>query len=190
VRSFILVALRPLILGGVSVALAASAAAAGVSPNDRLLILDHRAGPYEYLAGFSSKPNHRSAYEIALAALGEPTRFKTSGNLCRVTWASAGLTVGFASELQPCAPGHLYEAAWYGMTLFGPLWHTRTGIKVGSTVAAVRLAYPRAAFARGTAGWLDLIVVHDQEFTFTKLAVTVDRAGRVRTIEVPAAYIY
>ena len=35
-----------------------------------------------------------------------------------------------------------------------------------------------------------LIEKRDRELLFAKLAVTVDRAGRVRTIEVPAAYVY
>jgi hypothetical protein len=169
-------------------ALLALVSTTAIPANDRLLVLDHRAGPYHYLDAF--KAGHVHAYEAALAALGTPTRFKVAANLCRVTWRAAGITVGFASENRPCATGHLYEAAWYGLTLFGPAWHTRTGIRIGSSIAEVRRRYPSAHFERGRAGWLILITHRDQELLFTKLAVTVDRAGRVRTIEVPAAYVY
>lgn len=185
--------MRQSVLVGLSTLALAAAAASGTSArtdaNDHLLVLDQRAGPYRYLDGFVRNTKPR-AYELAVNAFGHPSRFKADGNLCRVTWRSAGITVGFASELQPCATGHLYEAAWYGMTLFGPGWHTRTGVRVGGTLASVRHAYPNAHFVSGRAGWLVLIQKRDQELLFTKLAVTVDRAGIVRTIEVPADYVY
>jgi hypothetical protein len=168
---------------------AATTAAASTPANDHLLVLDQRAGAYHYLDGFTDKRNPR-AYELALDAFGTPSRYKVAGNLCRVTWAKAGVTIGFASENAPCATGHLYEAAWYGMTLFGSPWHTVTGIKVGGTLASVRRAFPHAHFEPGKAGWLVLVQKRDQELLFTKLAVTIDRSGRVRTIEVPAAYVY
>jgi hypothetical protein len=82
-----------------------------------VLRLDQRAGPYHYYDSF--KQGHTGAYEQALAVFGTLSGFKLAGNLCRVTWARAGVSIGFASENAPCATGHLYEAAWYGMTLFG-----------------------------------------------------------------------
>jgi hypothetical protein len=169
-------------------ALLALVGATVIPPNDRLVVLDQRAGPYRYLDAF--KPGHKHAYEAALAALGSPSSFKVVSNLCRVTWRGAGLTVGFASENHPCATGHLYESAWYGLTLFGTGWHTRTGIRIGSTVADVRHRYPGAHFDRTRAGLLILVAQRHQELLFTKLAVSVDRGGHVRTIEVPAAYVY
>jgi hypothetical protein len=165
---------------------AASAFASSPPRNDHLLVLDVRAGPYRYLAAF--KPRHVRAYEAARAAFGTPSRFRTSGNVCRVAWAAAGVSVGFASEDRPCAPGHLAEAAWYGMTLFGSGWHNRTGVRIGATVQEVRRAYPHARFDGPRK--LDLVMKRQDEFLFVKLAVVLDRGGRVRAIEVPAAYVY
>jgi hypothetical protein len=85
----------------VTLATLASAPSAAVSPtNDYLLVLDQRAGPYRFLD--SSKSGHADAYSAALAAFGTPTRFLVDGNLCRVTWATAGVPVGFASADAPC----------------------------------------------------------------------------------------
>lgn len=173
----------------VCVAAVAAAAAHALPRNDYLLILDHRAGPHRYLDSFAKgKPG---AYSAALDAFGTPTRFRPNGNLCRVTWASTGITIGFASGLRPCAAGSLFESAWYGMTLFGPKWHNRLGIRVGDPVANVRRRYPKARFQEsGFPNWLVLVRRKQDEFDFVLLAVVVNRLGRVTSIEVPAAYIY
>lgn len=162
---------------------------AALPRNDYTLVLDRRVGPYHYLAAFSQKG--RSAYADALAAFGVPSRFKANGNLCRVTWRSAGITVGFASRLRPCATGSLFEAAWYGQTLFGRSWHTAKGVHIGQTINEVRRIHPNARFERrGSQAWLVLSRRRVDEFNFITLAVSLNRAGRVATIEVPAAYIY
>jgi hypothetical protein len=104
--------------------------------NDYLLVLDRRAGPYGYLEGFVRKGP--SAYERALDALGNPTRFRAEHNLCHVTWRQAGITVRFASRPNPCTQRRLSEAAWYGMTLWGSRWRKTRGVHVGQRVAEVR----------------------------------------------------
>lgn len=170
-------------------ALAAALSAQAASHNDFLLILDHRAGPYRYLDAFEEgKPD---AYSAALEAFGAPTRFRVDGNLCRVTWASPGITVGFASGLRPCATGSLFQSAWYGLTLFGTEWHNRLGIRVGDPVSRVKRLYPKARFQLfGARNWLVLVRRKQQEFDFVLLAVAINRLGRVTSIEVPASYIY
>jgi hypothetical protein len=164
----------------------ASSAHAMRGAEDRLLVLDVRAGPYRYLDAFHG--SSVDSYEAAVAAFGAPARFRERGNICDVTWPAAGIRVGFASVPHPCATAALYQGAWYGMSLFGDGWHTRTGVRVGGTLQQVRRAYPRASF--DGSGTLNLIVKHEQEFTFVKLAARIDRGGHVRSIEVPAAYIY
>jgi hypothetical protein len=169
--------------------LPASAFSSGLPRNDFLLVLDQRVGAYRYLDGF--RPGQPRAYEAALSAFGTPTGFRTDGNLCRVTWSSAGLSVGFASQLSPCATAHLFQAAWYGLSLFGPRWHNTLGVKVGMAVQDLRRIFPNARFEqRGAAAWLLLRRRRDQELDFVTLAVVVNRAGRVVSIEVPAAYVY
>jgi hypothetical protein len=116
------------------------AVSAGLPHNDFPLVLDGRAGPYVYLDSF--RKGHPQAYEAAVAAFGTPSTFHADGNLCRVTWSAAGITVGFASELSPCAAAHLYESAWYGMTLTDLRWHNRVGFRVGMSIAEVRSLYP------------------------------------------------
>lgn len=170
-------------------ALAAAVASQALPRNDYLLILDHRAGPYRYLDTFEQ--GEPDAYSAALQAFGTPTRFRVDGNLCRVTWASSGITVGFASGLRPCATGSLFQSAWYGLTLFGQEWHNRLGIRVGDPVSKVRRLYPKARFqAYGARNWLVLVRRKQQEFDFVLLAVAINRLGRVTSIEVPAAYVY
>jgi hypothetical protein len=157
--------------------------------NDYLLILDSRAGPYRYWDSF--KKGKPDAYSAALAAFGTPSRFRAEGNLCRVTWRSVGITIGFASQLRPCATQNLFNSAWYGLTLFGRRWHNRFGIRVGMTVAEVRKRYPSADFDSPLRRpWLVLLWKRDHEFRFIHLAVAVDRSGKVTSIEVPATYIY
>lgn len=108
-----------------------------------------------------------------------------------MTWRDYGVTVGFASAPPPCSGSNLYMGAWYGMRLWGQPWHTTRGVRVGQTVAEVRKRYPNARFQRGSdPALLILVQQRDQEFVFVKLAVTINRFGRVSSIEVPAAYIY
>jgi hypothetical protein len=180
---------RFVLLAALATFAGALAAPAATPPSDSLLVLGHRAGPYRYLDSFErGKPR---AYAAALGAFGEPTRFHTNANFCRVTWAGSGITVGFASAPPGCSRANLSRAAWYGMSLHGSRWHNRWGIRVGDTVAKVRRFYPRARFARplGTR-WLVLVRRREAEFDFILLAVAVNRLGRVTSIEVPAGYVY
>jgi hypothetical protein len=158
-------------------------------PSGYLLILDHRAGPFAYLHSFDK--GGPEAYTSALAAFGTPSTFKTDGNLCHVTWQNAGITVGFASALRPCSTGQLFHSSWYGMSLWGPRWHNRLGLRVGQTIARVRRLYPTARFDTDlNSQRLVLLRKRVDEFNFIHLAVIVDRGGRVTSIEVPATYIY
>jgi hypothetical protein len=164
-------------------------ATAGAMPrNDKLLALDQRAGPYRYLQSF--KKGTPRAYAAAVAAFGAPTRKHADGNLCHVTWAKAGVTVGFASQQRPCTAANLRIAAWYGMSLFGDGWHTTRGIHVGDPVTVVRRVYPHARFDNYFTQQLVLVRKQVAEFDFVYLAVTLDAGGRIATIEVPAGYIY
>ena len=82
--------------------------------NDRLLILNLRAGPFRYLDGWkrSGWKGRRIEYRYALAAFGRPTRMERwwmseglppayegteTAGWCDVTWAGAGITVQFFS---------------------------------------------------------------------------------------------
>ena len=180
---------RRLLVAVVAALATALAAPAATPPNDYLLVLGHRAGPYRYLDSFErGKPR---AYAAALTAFGEPSRFRANANFCRVTWARAGITVGFASAPPGCSQANLRRAAWYGLSLHGPRWHNRWGIRVGDTAAKVRRFYPRARIERplGTP-WLVLVRRREAEFDFILLAVALNRAGRVTSIEVPAGYVY
>jgi hypothetical protein len=109
---------------------------AATPPNDFLLVLGHRAGPYRHLD--TLKKGQPDAYEAALAAFGEPARLRANANLCRVTWSDVGVTIGFASAPPGCSTANLFSAAWYGMSLHGAHWHNRYGIRVGDTIAKVR----------------------------------------------------
>jgi hypothetical protein len=171
------------------VVLTVTQAALAAPRNDYLLVLEHRTGPYSYLDSFRrGKPD---AYSAALKAFGTPTRFLVEGNLCRVSWAGAGITIGFASDLHLCSTGSLFRSAWYGLTLFGPKWHTRVGIRIGDPISRVRRLYPKARFQTdGARNWLVLVRRKQDEFNFVLLAVAIDRLGRVTSIEVPAAYVY
>jgi hypothetical protein len=167
--------------------LATSGAVAAPPRNDYLLILDQRTGPYRYLQSFEK--NKPDAYSAALAAFGSPNRFRNDGNLCHVTWLASGVTVGFASVAPtPCAVRSLFTSSWYGMSLFGRKWHNRLGLHVGDTIQHVRRLYPGATFEGGSL--LALLHRRDQELVFTRLAVKINRLGRVTSIEVPADYIY
>ena len=176
------------LIGLSALAFAAPPHAAGPK-NDRLLILDQRAGQYRYLDSFDN--GAADAYSQALAAFGRPSRFRLTGNLCRVTWASAGVSVGFASDTHPCSTASLFRSAWYGMSLFGRTWHTQVGVRVGDSVAKVRRLYPHARFdTEAGRAWLVLARRRQDEFNFVILAVAVNRIGVVTSIEVPAAYVY
>jgi hypothetical protein len=155
-------------------------AATVVPANDHLLVLDRRAGPYHYAS--------THGYPAAARAFGAPTVKHVDGNLCRVTWAHAGITVGFASGNAPCSGPALAQSAWYGMSLFGTGWHSTRGLRVGSTFAAVKRLYPNVK-RPDRRGWVELIPFRDQELRFTKLGVYI-HGGRVTSIEVPATYVY
>jgi hypothetical protein len=157
--------------------------------NDFVLILDHRAGPYQYFHSFD-KGGPR-AYADALDKFGTPSSFRTDGNLCHVTWRNAGITIGFASALKPCSTGQLFHSLWYGMSLWGSQWHNQVGLRVGQSISQVRRLYPKAHLdSNYTSNRLIIAMLRDQEFNFVHLAVVVNRSGRVASIEVPATYVY
>jgi hypothetical protein len=177
-------------LGVVVATTTALGAPAALPRNDYLLVLDRRAGPYRYLDSF--RDGRPGAYDAAVAAFGEPSRLRARSNICDVTWPDPGVTVALAGGLpRPCSAATLRGAAWYGMSLFGPRWHNRLGIRVGDPVTKVRGAYPKARLERPLGKpWLVLVRRKRAEFDLIVLAVAVNRAGRVASIEVPAAYVF
>jgi hypothetical protein len=160
-----------------------TASTLAIPPNDHLFVLGKRAGPLRY----ATRAPHGD-YAAALAAFGAPTTRRVDGNLCRVTWDPAGVTIDFASDLHPCGSHSLGEATWYGMRLFGRGWHTTRGIRIGSSVAAVRRLYPTATLDKAT-GRLDLVTRRDEELHFVLLAVEI-ADGKVTAIDAPGAFVY
>jgi hypothetical protein len=167
------------------------AAAAPVPGGDRTLVLDQRAGNYRYLAAFRGPG--RSGYADAIDAFGSPSSYSVRwSQLCLVRWNAVGAAVKFIGRPgRPCSAGRLFEAAWYGMTLYGRGWHTRGGLQIGQPYGGVRRLYPRAKFETVNGRrWLVLARRRQDEFNFVILAVRFNRAGRVAAIEVPAAYVF
>lgn len=164
-------------------AVVVTAPSAAVPRNDSLLVLDVRAGPYHYLG--------RGSYRAAVAAFGPPALSQARANVCRASWPHAGIVVSFATAPPACSAGGLREAAWYGMTLFGPRWRNTRGLRVGDSVARVRRLYPGARYERRVPGrlWLVLVRRRRDELDLARLAVAVER-GRVTAIEVPAGYVF
>jgi hypothetical protein len=170
----------------------AAGAAAAAAPNDFLLVLDQRAGPYRYGETSTFARGGARPYAAAVAAFGTPTSFRRSGNVCRVTWAAPGITVAFAAAPPPCRAAGLARAAWYGMSLHGRRWHNLVGVGVGDSIAEVRRAYPRSRLERRVPGrpWLVLVRRRVDELDLVLLAVAVDGRGRVSSIEVPSVYVF
>ncbi|MDX6514510.1 MAG: hypothetical protein QOH73_176 [Gaiellaceae bacterium] len=163
--------------------LAGAVGATPPSPNDHLLVLGKRVGPFYYHSSHESQ----SDYAAARTAFGRPTSQRVDGNLCRVTWKAAGITIGFASDARPCAPKTLAaHGLWYGMTLWAATWHNTRGLRIGMSTAAVRHLYPGAS---GNTHRLILATHRDQELTFVLLAVTLAQ-GKVVAIDVPADFVY
>src|SRR4051812_17160503 len=114
--------------------LVSTSALIAVSANDHLLVLGKRVGPFRY----HSAHDGQSDYRVARTLFGRPTSRRVDANLCRITWRAAGISIGFASDRHPCAPRTLAaHGLWYGMTLWGPAWHTTRGLHVGMSVQAV-----------------------------------------------------
>jgi len=188
-----LIRFRLILIAGVLFALGAGAvwAAAPVPGGDRTLILDQRAGNYRYLAAF--KGPGRSGYADAIAAFGSPSSYSVRwSQLCLVRWTAAGADVKFIGRPgRPCSADRLFEASWYGMTMYGEGWHTSRRLRIGQPYRGVRRLYPKARFETVNGRrWLVLARRRQDEFNFIILAVRFDRAGRVAAIEVPAAYVF
>jgi hypothetical protein len=163
--------------------LLSAGAFAAAPPNDHLLVLGKRVGPFHYHTGSADL----SDYAAARMAFGRPTSLRVDANLCRVTWRAAGITIGFASDARPCAPATLAaHGLWYGMTLWSATWHNTRGLHVGMPVATVHRLYPEAS---GDAHRLVLARRRDQELVFDLLAVRLAH-GRIAAIEVPADFVY
>ena len=179
-----------------TVAVVATAALAGrgaaAEPNDRLLVLDQRAGPYRYLE--SSTKDCCTAYTDALAAFGAPTHIRRDARTCLVTWRLSGVKVVFAGAPKGCTTGSLRKASWYGLRLFGRGWHDEAGLRIGQTLARVRATYPGARWERkgGPHGqrWLVLQRRVVNGVRFVGLAGQFNPRGRLASIHVPAAYVY
>jgi hypothetical protein len=164
----------------VTLALALIALLASSPPaNDRTLVLGKRAGPLAY------RSTDGSTFAAARTRFGTPSSMHPDGNTCRVTWRPAGLAIRFAGGAHPCAHSELEHGVWYGMTLFGRGWHTTRGIRIGSTVTAVRHVYPHAAGA----SMLALVWWRDQELSGVLLEARI-RNGRVVALDVNPDFVY
>lgn len=170
--------------------LAGSAAAA--EPNDRLLLLGERAGPYRYLASVTRECC--TAYSDAVRAFGKPTHIRRDANTCLVTWGLSGLKVVFAGARRACTTATLRRTSWFGLRLFGRGWHDGNGLRIGQPLARVRALYPASRWARrggpNRQPWLVLKRRTVNGLRFVALAAQFDPRGRLAAIHVPAAYVY
>ncbi len=180
-----------LALGLVVAALLAGSGSAA-EPNDRLLVVDQRAGPYRYLE--SARRACCTAYPDAVKAFDEPTYIRREARSCLVTWRLSGLKVVFAGVRGPCTAATLRKSSWFGLRLFGRGWHNVAGLRIGQRIARVRSLYPGARWEpRGGPSrqpWLVLQRKVVNGVRFDALAAQFNPRGRLASIHVLAAYVY
>jgi hypothetical protein len=167
--------------------------------NDYLLILNRRAGPFRYVD--TLREGMPQAYPAAVRAFGQPTKLETeflderilyqeqTAGFCHVTWGKAGITVSLFAfsgwwpqgeddeptpKIQPCAAKPLATADFIALSLFGPQWHNRTGIRVGRPLPPGVRAGPRQNVPSSRWGGKAMLA----------LSVSLDRDGRVRAMRV------
>jgi hypothetical protein len=168
----------------------ASPAHAASTANDYTLLLRDRAGPYRYWRTLTEG----GAYRKAVAAFGRATARGTDtpeSNTCTVRWEAQGVDVGFAWAPGPCRARNLVRATWSGMRLFGSRWKTSEGLRVGDSVARIKLLYPRARHVSRPptpAEWW-LVSQRNGELGVQPLLVAEVGAGRVIALRVPPARI-
>jgi hypothetical protein len=164
----------------------ASASSAAAVANDYLLVLGQRASLYRYQSLASDRSGR--AYAAALKAFGKPTRLQAKRNVCRATWARAGISIELVSAPPACTSMALYSSSWQSLSLFGERWHTARGLRVGDSIGKAQRLYPRATFDRRLGQRL-LVLVRERaaEADVVQLAAVVDRRGRIASLEVPSA---
>lgn len=185
-------ALTAAITFGLVVAALLAGSGVAAEPNDRLLVVDQRAGPYRYLE--STTGNCCTAYADAVKSFGDPTHVRREARSCLVTWRLSGLKVVFAGVRGACTATALRKASWFGLRLFGRGWHDEEGLRVGQTIARVRTIYPAARWERrggpNRQPWLVLQRRAVNGVRFVALAAQFNPRGRLAAIHVPAAYVY
>lgn len=183
-------------LGATVVGLVAAALLAGsgtaAEPNDRLLVVDQRAGPYRYLE--SATRACCTAYADAVRSFGNPTHIRREARTCLVTWRLSGLKVVFAGVRGACGEASLRKASWSGLRLFGRGWRNEAGLRIGQTRTRVLSIYPAARWERrgGPNGqpWLVLQRRVVNGVRFDALGAQFNPRGRLAAIHVPSAYVY
>jgi hypothetical protein len=179
-------------VGLVAAALVVVSGAAAAEPNDRLLVVDQRAGPYRFLES-AARPCC-TAYSDAVKAFGEPTHIRREARTCLVTWRLSGLKVVYAGVRGACTATSLRRASWFGLRLFGRGWHNVKGLRIGQSLARVRALYPAARWERrggpNRQPWLVLQRRVVNGVRFDALAAQFNPRGRLAAIHVPAAYVY
>lgn len=164
---------------------------AGAAGNDFTFVLKERAGPYRYWEALLKG----QSYDAAIAAFGLPSSRGTEyhSNLCTVRWNGAGIDVGFASRLSPCARVNLARGAWYGMRLWGARWHTLRGLRVGDPASRVKRIYPKATFhtkpPQPPSYWIATWRL-EPDTPLSPLLEAEISGGRVAALVVHAGYVY
>jgi hypothetical protein len=129
---------RPVVLVA-ALALLASLAACGSSRDGKLsfLVTNDRVAGFEVT---SKTPYSKALHYFERHGLtGAPSR---DAVFCHLTFEAIGLTMGFATgngESPTPARCRFFEAVMQGSR-----WHTRNGLRVGDTAAAVRRLFPSA----------------------------------------------
>lgn len=116
--------------------------AAALPPNDFVIVLDRRIGPFDYRdRGYSS------AYARAVRAFGAPSSRTLRTNICFVKWKRIGLTVAFLSSACQGRAAIVCSASARQRR-----WRTGRGLGVGDSESRIRRFYPGARLHSRTGG--------------------------------------
>jgi hypothetical protein len=175
------------------VLIATFAASATTSPtqiaaSDRTLVLRERAGPYRYWRTLRTG----AAFQQAVRSFGFPNargRDSPQSNVCTARWERVGIDIDFAG-VPNCTS--LERGVWYGLRLWGPMWRTSRGLRIGDRATEITKRYPRARYVsrppRPGVWWL--VTERQLEFGLKPLLIAEVGAGRVVGLDVPAGYVF
>lgn len=127
-------------LGTLLLALA-SAGCARVSDGDRYVIGPHNIGSYRFAWAVSETralPRLRAALGVTAT---EMFRYQD----CRLYFPSLRLRVDFL-DLLTTGSGEQRDCQFFSATASSPLWHTRNGLRVGTSLADLHRFFPRAVY--------------------------------------------